>query len=419
MYCRAIALLLGLAIGLGLVASGHAQTGKGYQAKVKVGAPTRLDWTYVVATKSLEKPPANWLPADYDSTKQVYDLYVPPDYDAKKSYPVVVFVSPGDGPGGVKEWEAVCKQKGIIFAAPHNAGNNCPTPRRVRIVLDVLDDVRRNYHTDADRTYMTGFSGGGRIAAAIAHALPEYFGGAAPICATGDLREDLWLQHRLIDRLSMALVTGESDFNRGECERFKGPWLTEMGVRTKVWVVPKLGHAVPGATTLTEVFDWLEQGLPQRRELAKKFPTTTVASKAAPSRAESAALMLQEGKQRVQAKETTYRGLMLLLGCVVRFDGLPAAKEAREICLEYDGKPVKPWEDENAAEERLFALAKVRALDAYASGPLPDQYAKQRGEMAKAAIGLWAEFVKDGKDAKAIEQAKQRIPALQKLAEGK
>jgi len=420
MFRRAISPLLGLVVGLGLVQSSPGQTGKGAQPKVKVSAPTRLDWTYVLSTKSLEKPPANWLPADYDSTKQVYDLYVPTDYDAKKSYPVVLFVSPGDGPGGVKEWEPVCKQKGIIFAAPHGAGNNCPTQRRVRIVLDVLDDVRRNFNTDADRTYITGFSGGGRIAGGIAHALPEYFGGMAPICATGDLRDEaLWLQHRLIDRLSVALVTGESDFNRGECERFKGPWLTEMGVRTKVWVVPKLGHGVPGAATLTEVYDWLEAGLPKRRELAKKYPATTVASKSAPGRAEIAASMVQEGKQRLQAKETTYSGLMLLLGCALRFDGVPAAKEAKDLCLEYAGKPVKPWEEENANEERRFALAKVRGLDAYASGPLPDQYAKQRGDMAKAAIELWTEFVKDGKDTKAIEQAKQRIPALQKIVDGK
>ncbi|MBL8794482.1 MAG: hypothetical protein JNM56_11295 [Planctomycetia bacterium] len=419
MFRRTILPLLGLALGLSLAATGTAQTGKGLQTKVKVGAPTRLDWTYVLATKSLEKPPANWLPADYDSTKQVYDLYVPPDYDAKKSYPVVLFVSPGDGPGGVKEWEPVCKQKGIIFAAPHNAGNNCPTQRRVRIILDVLDDVRRNFNTDADRTYITGFSGGGRIAGAIAQALPEYFGGSAPICASADLRDDTWLQHRLIERQSVALVTGETDFNRGECERFKGPWLSEMGVRAKVWVVPKLGHAVPNATVLTEVFDWLEAGLPKRRELAKKFPTTSVTGKAAPARAEIAASMLQEGKQRLQAKETTYSGLMLLVGCATRFDDAPASKEARELCAEYDGKAVKPWEEENANEERRFALAKVRALDAYASGPLPDQYVKQRAEMAKAAIVLWAQFIKDGQDAKAIEQAKQRIPALTKLAEGK
>src|SRR6266699_649079 len=51
-----------------------------------------------------------------------------------------------------------------------------PLGQRVRIVLDVLDQVRRDYRVDPDRTYLSGFSGGGRVACTIAFALPEYFG---------------------------------------------------------------------------------------------------------------------------------------------------------------------------------------------------------------------------------------------------
>ena len=40
------------------------------------------------------------------------------------------------------------------------------------------------------------------MAGAIAFALPEHFGGLVPVCATGDFREEDWLKHRMIDRLS-------------------------------------------------------------------------------------------------------------------------------------------------------------------------------------------------------------------------
>jgi hypothetical protein len=37
--------------------------------------------------------------------------------------------------------------------------------------------------------------------------------------------------------------------------------------------------------------------------------------------------------------------------------------------------------------------------------------------MAKAAVELYARLLKDGKDAKAVEEAKKRIPELAKIVE--
>src|SRR5208283_2723112 len=219
---KRLAPLFCLALGLAPAAASAADAPKGYQAKVKVGAPTRIDWIFAVSNRSLASPQDGWLPKDYDSTRQQYELFVPPNYNPKQSYPVILFISPGNGPAGWKEWEPVCKQQGVIFASPYEAGNNTQPPqKRYRIVLDVLDDVRRNYNTDPDRTYISGFSGGGRVAGGIAFALPEHFGGVVPVCATGDFRDEDCLKQRMIERLSVALATGEKDFNRGECERFK------------------------------------------------------------------------------------------------------------------------------------------------------------------------------------------------------
>lgn len=388
----------------------------GYNAKVNVGAPTRIDWTFVVTNQSLANPPADALGGGYDSTKQQYELFVPPNYNPKQAYPVVLFISPGDGPGGWKNWEPVCKKQNIIFASPHGAGNNVQTPRRVRIVLDVLDDIRKNYSTDPDRTYVSGFSGGGRIACGVAFALPEYFGGAAPVCAAGDLRDERWLQHRLADRLSIALVTGETDFNRAECERLRGPLYTALGIRNKVYTVPKLGHGIPDSGPLGDVFAWLEQDLPRRQAFAKKYPASRIAGDAAPSRDQWAKLMLDEGKQRVEGKEL-YSGLMLLKGCHDRWVGTQPAAEARKILEKYEND--KSWQAEDIAEERKLLIAQARSLSDYASGPLPGQYAKSRPEWAKQAIKMWGEIIMDGQDAKAVEEGKKRIPELQKLADGK
>ena len=71
---------------------------------------------------------------------------------------------------------------------------------------------------------------------------------------------------------------------------------------------------------------------------------------------------------------------------------------------------------EAAAEERRFLLAKAKALDAYASGDLPQQYAAQRKEMLTQAIDFWKQVEADDNfDAETIKQAKKRIPELEKL----
>ena len=395
--------------------AGAAAPPPGYHAKIAVSAPTRLDWTFALSNRSMATPPADWTP-EYDATQQSYELFVPARKDPKAPLPVILFVSPGNAPGGWKSFEKICKDQGFLFIGLHGAGNNCPPKKRIRIVLDALDDVRRNFPIDPDRTYITGFSGGGRIACYVAFALPELFGGVMPICASEDLREEPWLRHRVIDRLSVALLTGQTDFNRGEVERLRGPYLTAVGVRARVWTQPNLGHGVPGEKVLVEALKWLDEGLSKRQELAKRYPAMRIEGDAAPSRSDLAKALLAEGKQKLAKRETLHAGLMLVQGCFQRWPDLPTAAEAKTILLNHDVKADKPWEMDDVAEQRRFLIARARAIDAYASGDLPAEYVKMRSGMAKQAVEMWKQIVADGPDTEAGQEGKKRIPELEKLA---
>jgi pimeloyl-ACP methyl ester carboxylesterase len=399
-----------------LAADGRAGPVEGYQAKVAVSKPTRIDWTFALATQSLTELPAKWQMKDYDSTAQQYEIYVPPRPDPRKSLAVLLFISPTKV-GGWPAFEALCKQRGILFAGPLNAGNDCPPPKRVRIVLDVLDDLRRHYPIDPDRTYLTGLSGGGYMASAIAFALPEYFGGVMPICASGDWRQESWLRQRVVERLSVAHLTGEKDFNRPEAERLRGPYFKEVGVRTRVWVQSGLGHAIPKPAIVAEAVRWMDDGAKARGEAARRYPAQRIAGNAAPDRDELARALLAEGKRRLEKPETLFTGLMQLKGCMERWPDLAAAAEAKKILLEYEAKTEKPWETDDIAEQRRFLIAKARALDAYVSGDLPKVYAGERPVLAKQAIGLWQQIAADGPDTPAGQEAKKRIPELEKIAD--
>lgn len=388
---------------------------------VRVSAPTRLDWIFALANQSPEKAPDQWLKG-YESTEQSYDLFVPEKNtptDSARGFPLVVFISAGNNPVGWSNWQDVCRKHGVLFAAPREAGNNTPMPRRVRIVLDVLDDVRRKHRVDADRTYLAGFSGGARVASAIGFALPEYFGGVVAVCGGSELRQEVWLRQRVIDRLGVALVTGERDFNRGEAERFHGPLLSAVGVQSKVWVVPGLGHALPEAAVFEDVFGWLEKQTKTRQSLAQKYPASRLSDDVSWSRDEWADALLAESMLRLEKPETLYSGLMQLKGIVIRWEGLAAAAKAKKVLEEYDVRTDRPWDKEDLAEQRRFLIARARALDSYASGELPDQYLRQRSAMITAAIQLWQVIVDDAQDEKGVAEGKRRIPELRMLLEGK
>ncbi len=113
--------------------------------------------------------------------------FAPKGYQASKAWPLIVFVSAGDQPAGWNNWKPVCEKEGVFFCSPFAAGNPVPAGQRTRIILDMLDDVRRNFRIDPEQTYLSGFSGGARMACAIGFALPEYFGGIAPVCGTNPI----------------------------------------------------------------------------------------------------------------------------------------------------------------------------------------------------------------------------------------
>jgi pimeloyl-ACP methyl ester carboxylesterase len=393
----------------------------GYTAKATVSGPTRLDWTFAVTNQSLADPPAKLAGAGYDSAKQTYELFVPERKDPKKPLPAILFVSAGDEPGGWKAFEKVCKDGGFVFVGVRGAGNGVPPPKRVRVVLDCFDDVRKQLPLDPDRTYVAGFSGGARMACAIAFALPEYFGGVIPVCAAGELREEPWLRHRLIDRVSAALVTGETDFNRGEVERWKGTMWKDVGIRTRVWVQPKTGHAMPSAATLAEVVKWLDEDAERRAAVAKKSPAARARPDGALSREESAKALLDEGKQLLADRATMHRGLMLVKGAAGRFPDLAPGKAALKLLQEYDAKMDRPWEDADIAEQRKQIAAEARGLGDYALNGIPagSQYEKQKPAIARRAIDLWGVLVTDAPDSALGKEGGKWVEDLEPLAKKK
>src|SRR5262249_28279308 len=138
------------------------------------------------------------------------------------------------------------------------------------IVCDVLDDVRRDYRIDPDRTYLVGQDGAAAVAFRLAAALPESFGGVILINGDGPLPRLEYSLTRLSDRLSVALIAGETDGARAKMEQYLAPLLSDLGVRSKLWVAPVKEGEHPRAATLEAALDWLQEDVKRRIDDTKE-----------------------------------------------------------------------------------------------------------------------------------------------------
>ncbi|HZZ77847.1 MAG TPA: hypothetical protein VFE62_04980 [Gemmataceae bacterium] len=334
----------------------------------KVAAPTRLDWQFAARGVGGKVAP---LPAGYDSSKQKYQLYVPKGLAKDKAVGLILFISPGDGPQGWKNWQKVCEKEGLLFACPYGAGNAIAPGLRTRIILDVLDDIRRQYKIDPDQTYLTGFSGGGRMACAIGFALPEYFGGVLPICGTNTISGTTYLRHRVEDRLSVAFITGEKDTNRKENEDVMTPWFKEIGVRTKLWVVLKMGHAVPSGDVLAEVYAWAAEDLKRRREDAKARPKLAVTPEEGLSGDEQAKRLVDAAAADIKVAARTWRAIAIFQGVAQRWGTTQAGKQAQAVLKDaLENKTIlERVSDQGARDEIKSISAQARAMERFGNIP--------------------------------------------------
>jgi pimeloyl-ACP methyl ester carboxylesterase len=268
----------------------------------------------------------------------------------------------------------------------------------------MLDDVRRHYRIDPDQTYLAGFSGGGRMACTIAFALPEYFGGVLAVCGTNPLPSLAYLRHRVQDRLSVAFVTGAADFNRKENEEYMAPLFKDLDIRSRLWVVPKLGHAVPGPEVLGEVQAWLAEDLLHRSLDAKGRPGLAVGPDEAPTHLEQAARLLETAQNDLKKADTTWRAAALLQGVAARWGKTDAADKARKLLEEVlaDPKRAKLLAEQGGKEERILLAAQGRGLE-----KLGDQL---------RALRAWAQLAKLHPDTpegqKAAREAKRLTAVL-------
>ena len=203
-------------------------------------------------------------------------VMTPADYDPKKSYGLLVDISPSNDFIIPRSWGPVLAQKNMLLVAPLKVGNDQDPARRMGMAVLGAQAMKRDFNIDSQRVYVSGLSGGARTANVVAFYHPETFKGAIPICGasfyksitakngTGGSKYARLIRggstniNAVKSGVKFALVTGSGDFRQGDVQDIYQHGYERENFRARLFDVDGMGHQYCSGQTLAEVLGYLD-----------------------------------------------------------------------------------------------------------------------------------------------------------------
>lgn len=213
---------------------------------------------------------------------QSYALYVPPDYDPAKKWPVLYAFDPGGrGREPLTRFKDAAEKRGFVIACSYNSRNG-PWRPIFEAAAAMWEDTHARLAVDDARVFVAGFSGGARAAALF----PKMVGWpvAGVIACGAGLPEGFDVDG--LEASAYCGIVGTADFNYREVMDLE----KRLDRRADIphWIRTFDGaHAWPLAPVCSEAMEWLElvaakhAGLPPDRTLADALVAKTAARAAA------------------------------------------------------------------------------------------------------------------------------------------
>jgi len=187
-----------------------------------------------------------------------WQVYRPAHRDDKPPG-VLVYVSPtrsGDMDG---RWSKVLDKHNIAYIAADHSGNRIPVTRRMVLATSAIMAVKQQFEIDEERIYISGFSGGGRVASFLSTQYPTVFSGAIFICGVNFWKEDLIKDLNRVLNNRYVFVTGTRDFNLNETRIVHRKYLKAGAENSLLEIENGMGHALPNANTLATAIEFLDR----------------------------------------------------------------------------------------------------------------------------------------------------------------
>ncbi len=216
-------------------------------------------------------------PPPFSIGMEKFDIILPKKYKKGDPHGLFIWISPSNAPTLSPEWEAVLAEKKLIFIGAHNSGNNREVFARMRMAVDANDNLRDLYDIDPARVYVSGFSGGGRVASMLGVTYADMFTGTIAFMGANfytdvvdadktEVFQARYIPHEEVVELAKAegryvLVTGEKDFNLKNTTTVYTDGFKKEGFKTvELMNIPGQAHQPPKAEWLKKALEILDAG---------------------------------------------------------------------------------------------------------------------------------------------------------------
>lgn len=187
-----------------------------------------------------------------NSEKETYTLYLPTTYHAKKPLPILFIFSPaGKGKNGVKAFIQSAEAYNYILVSSNNARNGS-LERNLNIAQRLFNHVFSTFLIEENRIYLAGFSGGARLATAIASVSNQIEGVIA--CGAGFISAPNYMPTK--PNFSYAGLCGDGDMNYQEMLTVIN-YLNRLKISNTLFTFDGK-HQWPPNEQLLRAFNWLE-----------------------------------------------------------------------------------------------------------------------------------------------------------------
>jgi predicted esterase len=216
----------------------------------------------------------------YKLADESFELYVP-QRGEDSPFGAIVWISSSDRGSPPKGWTDLVEKHHLVYVGANKSGNQRPLAVRVGLALDAVQNLKSRLPIDENRVYISGISGGAKIASLMAVAYPDLFSGGFPICGViyfrnipvstkpgslwpaGYIRPSVKLFEKAQKQNRYVLITGEKDFNRDPIkDMYDKGFVKDHFAHVEYLEVPGMSHGIPETTFIEQAIDSLDKKAP-------------------------------------------------------------------------------------------------------------------------------------------------------------
>ncbi len=188
-----------------------------------------------------------------------WQITVPESYDPDQPPGILVYISPSNSGKMPRSWLSLPESHNVIWIGAEKSGNRIAVSRRVTMALFAVGLINSRYNIDGRRVYLSGFSGGARVAGLVAAAYPAIFKGDIYIGGAETWEDDLTPDKlEAMQKNRYVFITGSDDFNRRMVRNAAAEYEAAGIESIELKIIAHHGHDLPTASIMSDALNFLD-----------------------------------------------------------------------------------------------------------------------------------------------------------------